>query len=176
MGSSLYPPRPSTPTVEQIDANFEACLSAQELARTQGKRPFVAILVGPNNASVLLTHFSISHVEHAEASLARLAAIHFTPAYLWVCTLYSTWEPCATCAATCYWANIGRVVYAASEARLLELTGEGNEENMTLSLPCRDIFAKGQKNVQVWGLIARWEERVVAESDKYWKPIREGKA
>ena len=49
------------------------------------------------------------------------------------------------CAATCYWENIGRVVYAASEEKLLELTGKGNEEDFTLSWPCKDLFEKGQK-------------------------------
>lgn len=78
------------------------------------------------------------------------------------------------CAATCYWANIGRVVYAASEEKLLELTGEGNEENMTLRWPCREVFKKGQKDVQVWGPVEGWEDIVAEESDKYWKPIREG--
>lgn len=80
------------------------------------------------------------------------------------------------CAATCYWANIGRVVYAARETRLLQLTGEGNEENMTLSLPCRDVFAKGQKDTHVIGPIEGWEERVVEQSDEYWRPVREGKS
>lgn len=79
------------------------------------------------------------------------------------------------CAATCYWANIGRVVYAASEEKLLELTGKGNEENFTLAWPCKDLFEKGQKDVQIWGPVAGMQEEVVEESDKYWKPIREGK-
>jgi len=39
-----------------------------------------------------------------------------------------------------YWANIGRVVYALSESKLLEITG-ANAENPTLSLPCREVFA-----------------------------------
>ncbi|OCL13966.1 cytidine deaminase-like protein [Glonium stellatum] len=172
--SRLFPPRPPEPTTEQVNAGLNACLRVQKLASLQGKRPFAAILIGPDNSRVLLTHFSISHVEHAEASLARLAASHFTPEYLWTCALYSTWEPCAMCAATCYWANIGRVIYAASEEKLLELTGKGNEENFTLSLPCKELFEKGQKEVQIWGPVAGIEEEVVEESDKYWKPIREG--
>ncbi len=48
------------------------------------------------------------------------------------------------CAGTMYWANIGRVVYGATEEKLLALTGN-HAENPTLSLPCRELFARGQK-------------------------------
>ena len=30
----------------------------------------------------------------------------------------------AMCTSTCYWANIGRIIYAAAESKLAELTGE----------------------------------------------------
>ncbi|ORY03489.1 cmp/dcmp deaminase, zinc-binding protein [Clohesyomyces aquaticus] len=175
MASSKFPERPTLPTKEQFDLCFAETLDAQVEAMKQGKRPFVALLIGPDNRTVLLKHFSISHVDHAEASLARLAAIHYTQEYLWTCALYSSWEPCAMCAATCYWANIGRVVYAARETELLQLTGEGNEENMTLNIPCREIFAKGQKDIQVIGPVEKWEKHTVELSDKYWRPIRENK-
>ena len=55
------------------------------------KRPFAAVLVGPDHETVLLTHQSVDHVNHAEASLARMGACHYTQEYLWTCTLYSTW-------------------------------------------------------------------------------------
>jgi hypothetical protein len=71
-----------------------------------------------------------------------------------------------------YWANIGRLVYAASEETLAQLTGKGNEENMTLTLPCRELFGKGQKDVRVVGPVEGWEERVARQSDKYWGPLR----
>ena len=79
------------------------------------------------------------------------------------------------CAATIYWANIGRVVYAASEKRLRDLTGEGNEENMTMSLGVREVLERGQKDVEVVGPVVGWEERVVRQSDVYWRPVREEK-
>lgn len=73
------------------------------------------------------------------------------------------------CTGTIYWANIGRVVYAASEAELRRLTGEGNEENFTMRLPCREVLGRGQKGVEVVGPVEGWEERVVEESAKYWR-------
>ena len=54
------------------------------------------------------------------------------------------------CAGAIYWANIGRVVYGMTERRLLELTGS-NEQNPTFDLPCREVFARGQKDIKVIG-------------------------
>lgn len=72
------------------------------------------------------------------------------------------------CAGAIYWAHIGRLVYLASEAALREVVGEGNEENLTLDLPCRRVFEKGQFAVEVIGPVDGWEERVVADSRRYW--------
>ena len=130
--NDLFPERPERPSNDHINQAMDACMVVQRRATSMGKRPFVAILVGPDNVTILLTHQSIDHVNHAESSLARLASSHYPQEYLWQCTLYSTWEPCAMCTSTCYWANIGRIVYAASETKLSELTGSGNEENLSL--------------------------------------------
>ena len=91
MGQDIFPTRPPLPTAAQQHLGIEACLVVQRRARTMGKRPFAAVLVGPDNETVLLTHQSVDHVNHAEASLARLAACHYTQEYLWTCILYSTW-------------------------------------------------------------------------------------
>ncbi|THX52014.1 cytidine deaminase-like protein [Aureobasidium pullulans] len=171
---TVFPPRPASPTVAQQTNHLDACLALQNTGVNEHtKRPFAALLVGPND-EILLTHLSISHIEHAESSLALLASKHYSSAYLWTCTLYSTWEPCAMCAGTIYWANIGRVVYAAEEEVLKRITGEGNEENFTMSLGCREVFGKGQKDVKVYGPVDGVRERVIEESDRFWKPIREG--
>src|ERR1700761_8504755 len=118
---------------------------------TMGKRPFTAALIGPDTEPVLLPHQSVDHVNHAESSLARLASCHYTQPYLWTCTLYSTWEPCAMCTSTIYWSNIGRIVYAASETQLSKLTGDGNEENMTMAMPCRKVLEGSQKDIEIIG-------------------------
>jgi len=54
------------------------------------------------------------------------------------------------CAGAVYWSGIARVVYALSEIKLLALTGN-HPENPTLSLPCRDVFAHGQRRIEVVG-------------------------
>ena len=170
----LFPQRPPI-TTAQVGEVLSAVLKVQEEASTNAyanKRPFAAILLGPDNTSVLMTHFSISHIRHAESELARLASDHYTQEFLWTCSLVSTWEPCAMCTGTLYWANIGRVVYGASEEALKRLTGEGNSENMTLSLECRQVLARGQKDVDVIGPVAEWEGKIVESAKKWWERHR----
>lgn len=74
------------------------------------------------------------------------------------------------CAGAIYWANIGRLVYAASEKALRQLTGDGNTENLTLDLPCREVFERGQTNVEVIGPVTEggWEEKVIEDAARYW--------
>lgn len=166
------PQRPPKPGLDRMKAVFATCLKIQRRGVENGKQPFAAVLVGPDNSEILLTHSNIDHVNHAECSLARLAAAHYSQHFLWQCTLYTTWEPCAMCTATCYWANIGRIVYAASEERLAELTGQGNERNMTMAMPCRAVLEGSQKDIEIIGPIEEVEGEVVEESDYYWKPLR----
>jgi tRNA(Arg) A34 adenosine deaminase TadA len=66
------------------------------------------------------------------------------------CTLYTSAEPCCMCAGAIYWCGIGRVVYALSEHSLLALTGS-HPENPTFSLPCREVFERGQRRIVVHG-------------------------
>lgn len=144
---------------------------ANEVARAAmeaGHHPFGALLVAPDGETVLMEQRNIDSVNHAEAVLARDAARLHPPALLWGCTLVSTVEPCAMCAGTQYWAHIGRLVYGMSEARLLELTGN-HAENPTLDLPCREVFARGQKAVRVDGPVAAVEGEIAALHRHFWK-------
>ena len=127
------------------------------------------VLVAPDHQTVLLAQGNVDSVNHAEAVLAREAAARWTPDFLWYCTLVTTVEPCSMCAGTQYWAHIGRVVYGMSEARLLELTGN-HAENPTLDLPCREVFARGQKAVQVMGPFAEVEPQIAALHRSFWQP------
>jgi len=144
---------------------------ANEVARgamQAGHHPFGALLVAPDGETVLMEQRNVDTVNHAEAVLAREAARLHPPAMLWGCTLVTTVEPCAMCAGTLYWANIGRLVYGMGEARLLELTGN-HAENPTLDLPCREVFARGQKAVRVDGPVAGVEGEIAALHRHFWK-------
>ena len=156
-------------TNEQALAALQQAQDVARRALATGHHPFGAVLVAPDHQTVLLAQGNIDSVNHAEAVLAREAARRFTPAELWGCSLVTTVEPCAMCAGTQYWAHIGRVVYGMSEARLLELTGN-HAENPTLDLPCREVFARGQKALQVMGPFAEVEPQIAALHRSFWQP------
>ena len=125
-----------------------------ERARSRGNHPFGAILV--NRTGDILLEVENGYLPehdmtgHAERLLATAAAKQFDPKFLADCTLYSSAEPCCMCAGAAYWAGIGRVVYGLSERRLKVITGN-HAENSTFDLPCRSVFAAGQRHVEVVG-------------------------
>jgi tRNA(Arg) A34 adenosine deaminase TadA len=155
------------PTRAQMVAWLRYANAIARRALDAGHHPFGAILVGPDQSTVLLEQGNVSSVEHAESVLARAAAQRYTPDELWQCTLVTTVEPCCMCAGTQYWAHIGRLVYGVSERQLLALTGN-HAENPTMDLPCRDVFARGQKPVRLWGPIAEVEEEILALHRSFW--------
>ena len=158
--------------VEPAPAQVAAMLErAQELARramAAGHHPFGALLVAADHATVLMEQGNVDSVNHAEAVLARDAARRYSPAELWPCTLVTTVEPCAMCAGTQYWANIGRTVFGIEERALLAETGN-HSENPTLDLPCRHVFARGQKDIRVIGPMAAMIEPITALHRRYWR-------
>lgn len=137
-------------------------------AMAMGRHPFGAVLVAPDGDTVLAEQGNIDTVNHAESTLARSAASNYPGVYLAQCTLVTTFEPCAMCAGTVYWAGIGRVVYGAEETALLALTGD-HPENPTLSLPCRDVFARGQRAVDVVGPVPEVAQEMVATHQGFWE-------
>lgn len=153
-----------------LDLALQALRRANEVARramAEGRHPFGALLLGADGLTVLAEQGNIDTVNHAESTLAREAAARWSPAELAQCTLVTTFEPCAMCAGTIYWAGIGRVVYGASETDLLGLTGD-HPENPTLDLPCREVFSCGQRAVQVLGPFAALREELLAPHQGFW--------
>ena len=137
-------------------------------AMSLGRHPFGAILVAPDGETVLAEQGNVDTVNHAESVLARTAALNYSADTLWQCTLVTAAEPCAMCAATQYWANIGHLVYGMTEARLLQLTGN-HSENPTMDLPCREVFERGQKAIEVIGPVAEVEAEIAALHRDFWK-------
>ncbi|WP_291483794.1 nucleoside deaminase [Acidovorax sp.] len=137
-------------------------------AMAMGRHPFGALLVAPDGDTVLAEQGNIDTVNHAESTLARTAAANYPGAYLAQCTLVTTFEPCAMCAGTIYWAGIGRVLYGAQETTLLALTGN-HPENPTLALPCREVFERGQRPVEVIGPVPELEDEMAAPHRDFWR-------
>jgi tRNA(Arg) A34 adenosine deaminase TadA len=152
---------------EQTVRHLRRANQVAQAAAEKGRHPFGALLVAADHETVLLEQGNVDAVNHAEAVLARVAAHRFDAHTLWGCTLVTTVEPCAMCAGTQYWAHIGRLVYGMSEARLLQITGN-HAENPTLDLPCRELFGRGQKTIEVIGPVAAVEEDIAAVHRAFW--------
>jgi len=133
-------------------------------AMAHGNHPFGAVLVDRDGNLLLEAEngYMPAHdgTAHAERLLATQACTTLDPGTLRSATLYSSAEPCAMCAGAIYWAGIGRVVYGLSEHRLRVLTGN-HPENPTLNLPCRDVFASGQRAIEVVGPLLEDEAAAV---------------
>lgn len=143
-------------------------LSAE--SRRAGRHPFGAIVVDADGTAVATAlNNSLAPrgdpTQHAELAAVAAAARLLTPTQLRRCTVYSSAEPCCMCAGAMYWCHIGRIVYGLSEQRLLLLTG-AHPENPTLSLPCREVFARGQRHIDVEGPCL--EEEAAAVHAGFW--------
>ena len=155
-------------TRERMIAHLRAANEVARDAVVHGHHPFGAVLVGPDDR-ILMRQGNIDTVRHAETELARRAAAAYLPEFLWTCTLVSTGEPCAMCAGTLYWANIGRLVYGYEETKLLALTGD-HPQNPTMSLAARTVLGSGQKKIEVHGPFPELEEELLAPHRDFWKP------
>jgi tRNA(Arg) A34 adenosine deaminase TadA len=153
---------------DQVLRQLRRANQVAERALQMGHHPFGALLLAPDGETVLAEQGNIDSVNHAESTLARFAAATYPADYLWDCALVTTVEPCAMCAGTQYWAHIGQLVYGLSEERLLELTGR-HADNPTMALPCREVFARGQKAITVVGPLAEVEEEISALHRAFWK-------
>ncbi|SFM78429.1 nucleoside deaminase [Variovorax sp. OV329] len=142
-----------------------------EESKARGRHPFAA-LVADEQGNIVSQAGNNSMppegdpTQHAELVAAALAARTLSPEALAHCTLYTSAEPCCMCAGAVYWTGIGRVVYALSEHTLLGLTGD-HPENPTFSLPCREVFARGQRRVEVVGPLI--EDEAAAPHRGFWQ-------
>src|SRR6267142_2721257 len=135
-------------------------------SREEGRHPFAALVVDAEGEQ-LAQAFNASASDltgHAEMNALRLLA-GVAPGRLNGATLYSSAEPCAMCAGALYWSGIGRLAYALSESRLLAITGS-DPQNPTLSLPCREVFARGQRHIEVVGPML--EDEAAAAHAGFW--------
>lgn len=145
-------------------------LEVARRARRNGKHPFGAVLVDRAGQVAMEQENGFDaegRVGHAETILARRACQAFPAEALQEMTMYVSAEPCAMCAGTIYWAGIGRVVYAMSEHRLKDIIGP-HPDNLTLDLPCRTVFASGQRPVEVIGPLMEDDPEFTAVHDGVW--------
>jgi tRNA(Arg) A34 adenosine deaminase TadA len=157
-----------TQATEQDQQFLTRVLALAQRSRDEGHHPFAAMVVAADGTviSEAMNASSSDRTAHAEMNALRMASQRHSPAELATATLYSNAEPCAMCAGGTYWSGVGRVVYAMSEHSLLALTGS-DPENPTLSLPCREVFARGQRPTEVIGPMR--EEEARAAHAGFWR-------
>jgi tRNA(Arg) A34 adenosine deaminase TadA len=152
--------------------HLRAAIALAWRAREHGNHPFGAVLVDAGNQVVLEAENTVvterDCTGHAETNLVRLASRRFTPAQLATCTLYTSTEPCAMCAGAIHWSQIGRVVYALSEDDLYAIVGFTPEQ---LRLPCREVFARSQRPVQVDNPETALAAEARAVHENFWSQI-----
>ncbi len=99
---------------------MKKALQEAEIALQEGEVP-VGALVVCNNQIIAKGHNQVETLNDATAHaemLAITAATHYLGSkYLKDCTLYVTLEPCQMCAGAIYWAQVGRIVYGASDEK-----------------------------------------------------------
>jgi tRNA(Arg) A34 adenosine deaminase TadA len=152
-------------SASELDEHFlRRSFEVARRAVSHGNHPFAAILVDQHRNVLIEAEngYMPAHdgTAHAERLLATQACTTLSPDTLRNATLYSSAEPCAMCAGAIYWAGIGRLVYALSEHRLRIVTGN-HPENPTLDLPCRQVFASGQRPTEVIGPMLEDEAEAV---------------
>jgi tRNA(Arg) A34 adenosine deaminase TadA len=123
------------------------CFELARQAVAAGSHPFGALLAR-NGEVVLESRNTVAEngvTGHAELNLVRDAIATFGRDALRDCTLYTSTEPCAMCAGAIYWARIPKVVFGCSVEGLHSVT------DGTLRLPCREVFAHGDRRIEVVG-------------------------
>ncbi len=87
-------------------------------ARLAGEVPVGAVVVA-NKTIIARAHNQTELLNdvtaHAEILAITAATSHLGAKYLNECTLYVTLEPCIMCAGALSWAQLGKVVYGASD-------------------------------------------------------------
>jgi tRNA(Arg) A34 adenosine deaminase TadA len=149
--------------------HLKTSISVAWHAREHGNHPFGAVLVDEQNRVVLQAENTVVTGQdctgHAETNLVRFATQQFSPEQLMHYTLYSSTEPCAMCAGAIYWSQIRRVVYALSEIDLHTIIGPSPEQ---LLLPCREIFARSKRPIEVHGPVPSLEIEARAVHKDFW--------
>jgi tRNA(adenine34) deaminase len=99
---------------------MRAAIAEAHLALERGEVPIGAVVTAGGRI-VARGHNGVETLgdptAHAEMQALTAAAGAIGGKYLSECTLYVTIEPCPMCASAAYWAQLGRIVYGADDAK-----------------------------------------------------------
>lgn len=151
--------------MDQHEKFIREAIRLADSAVANGNHPFGALLVDSNGKILLTAENRVTttpdFTAHAETELVRKAGKELSPEVIADSTLYTSTEPCVMCSGAICWAGISRVVFACREKKLHEYAGD------YLSVPCREIFSRCVKKIEVIGPVLE-EEAAVAHST-FWK-------
>lgn len=106
--------------IHSDDYFMKQALAEARRAYEIGEVPVGAVVVC-NRAIIARAHNQTERLHdvtaHAEIVALTAAAQYLGSKYLTDCTLYVTLEPCVMCAGALAWAQLGRLVYAAEDAK-----------------------------------------------------------
>ena len=138
-------------------------------SREKGNQPFGSLLVNTAGEVVLEAENTVvtgnDVTGHAELNLVRTASMQFDVEALLGSTLYTSTEPCAMCSGAIFWSGIGRVVFALSSEQLMGIVRD-DSGSFTLALSCREVFARGGRDVKVSG--PHVTEQAAMVHDGFW--------
>jgi tRNA(Arg) A34 adenosine deaminase TadA len=111
------------PISDEDVARLRRCVELAGEALDNGDEPFGSMLVDATGRVRFEDRNRVKdgdRTRHPEFAIARWAAEQLSPEERATATVYTSGEHCAMCAAAHAWVGLGRIVYAASTAQLVE--------------------------------------------------------
>ncbi len=141
-------------------------LELAETAVRRGDHPFGALLVVDGSVELRAENRVVTEgdcTRHAELALVSLASRGLSRDQLARATLYSSTEPCPMCAGAIHQCGLNRVVFACSARGLRRLIGRDE------ALPCREIFERIGRPVEVLGPLLEEEGLALHQNYRWWR-------
>jgi tRNA(Arg) A34 adenosine deaminase TadA len=102
---------------------------------------------------------------HPELALAAWASVNLTADERAAATLYTSCESCAMCSGGQFWSGIGRLVFAVSGEQLNAILPDGVRR---LGLSSREVFERGNVDIEVDGPCEQLDAEALAVFDGFW--------
>jgi tRNA(adenine34) deaminase len=107
-------------SLDQDQYFMQMAYQQAEIAFEEGEVPVGAVIVS-NNRVIAKAYNQTEKLKdvtaHAEILAITSASQYLGAKYLQDCTLYVTLEPCMMCAGALYWSQIGKIIFAAQDAK-----------------------------------------------------------
>ncbi|WOK07914.1 nucleoside deaminase [Imperialibacter roseus] len=136
------------------EKHMRLAIAVARRSESKGNLPFGCVLVDGEGKVLMKGENTImtsgDALGHAEVNLIRKASKKFSYEFLNTCTIYTTDEPCPMCTSAIFWSGIKKLVFGMSKASFYDLMGRSNP-NYVFEMPCRELFDKGGRKVEVVG-------------------------